>query len=84
VLKVLQQLPNVLAIEVLAASPADLEHHLSILPATLHLLAIEAAFPSIRRHRSLSLDFDSLRLPLQCCMLPREGPQERVLCKHLN
>jgi hypothetical protein len=60
-LKVLQQLPEGLAIAVLAASPAPFEHHLSILPACLHPLAVEAAFPSIRRHHSLSLDFGSLK-----------------------
>jgi hypothetical protein len=60
----LQQLPKGLAIAVLAASPADLEHHLHILPASLHQQAIEAAFSPIRRHRSLSLDFDSLRDPI--------------------
>jgi hypothetical protein len=57
VLKVLEKLPEGLAIAVLAASPADLERHLSILPATLHPLAIEAAFPSIKRDRSLTLFF---------------------------
>jgi hypothetical protein len=59
VLKVLQELPEGLAIAVLAASPADLHQQLDILPASLHHLAIEAAFPSIRRHHSLTLDFDS-------------------------
>jgi hypothetical protein len=59
VLKVLQQLPEGLAIAVLAASPADLEHHLSILPASLQPLAIEAAFPFIKRDQSLTLDFFS-------------------------
>jgi hypothetical protein len=61
VLKVLEQLPEGLAIAVLAASRTDLEHQLSILPASLHLFAIEAAFPSIRRHHSLTLDFKALR-----------------------
>jgi hypothetical protein len=42
-LKVLQQLPESLAIAVLAASPAHLVHHLSILPGSFHHLAIEAA-----------------------------------------
>jgi hypothetical protein len=59
VLKVLQQLPEGLVIAVLAASPADLEHHISILPADLHPLAVEAAFPSIRQDRSLTLDLYS-------------------------
>jgi hypothetical protein len=63
VLKVLEQLPEGLAIAVVAASPADFEHHLSILPASLHLVAVEAAFPSIRRDRFLSLDFNLLRHP---------------------
>jgi hypothetical protein len=56
VLKVLQQLPEGLAIKVLAASPARLQHHLSILHPSLHCLSVEAAFPSIRRHYSLTLD----------------------------
>jgi hypothetical protein len=64
VLKVLQQLPEGLAIAVLAASPADVEHHLSMLPDSLHPLAIEAGLPSIRYQRSLSLDFKSLRNPI--------------------
>jgi Leucine-rich repeat (LRR) protein len=59
VLKVLQELPEGLAVSVLAASAADLQWHLSILPASLHPLAIEAAFPSIRRHHSLTLDISS-------------------------
>jgi hypothetical protein len=59
VLKVLQELPEGLAIAVLAASPADLDHHLSILPANLHTLAIEAAYPSIKRDQSRTLDFNS-------------------------
>jgi hypothetical protein len=63
VLQVLQQLPEGLAIAVLAASPADLDHHLSILPASLHPLAIEAAFPSIRQRHCLTLNFYSLRKP---------------------
>jgi Leucine-rich repeat (LRR) protein len=61
VLKVLRQLPEGLAIAVLAALEGNLDHHLSILPTSLHPLAIEAAFPSIRRDHSLTLDFDSLR-----------------------
>jgi hypothetical protein len=60
VLKVLDQLPEGLAIAVLAASPADLDHQLDILAASLHRLAIEAAFPSIRRHHSLTLFFSCL------------------------
>jgi hypothetical protein len=59
-MQLLQQLSEGLAIAVLAASPADLEHHLSILPAGLHPLAIEAAFPSIRQHHSLTLDLSLL------------------------
>jgi hypothetical protein len=58
-LKVIQQLPENLAREVLAASPANLRYHLSILHGNLHRLAIEAAFPSIRRHQSLTLSIDS-------------------------
>jgi hypothetical protein len=47
VLKVLQKLPEGLAISVLAAAPAPLGKQLSILPKSLHPLAVEAAFPSI-------------------------------------
>jgi Leucine-rich repeat (LRR) protein len=60
VLKVIQQLPEGLAIRVLADLRANLDLQLYILPASLHHLAIEAAFPSIRRHHSLTLDFDKL------------------------
>jgi Leucine-rich repeat (LRR) protein len=56
VLKVLEQLPEGLAIAVLAASRADLERHLIMLPASLHPLAVEAAFP-IHQDDSLTLDF---------------------------
>jgi hypothetical protein len=59
VLKVLEQLPEGLAIAVLTASPASLDHHLYILPADLHPLAIEAAFPSMRQERTLALDLFS-------------------------
>jgi hypothetical protein len=55
-LKVLQELPEGLAIAVLAASPATLEHHISTLPASLHSLVIEAA---IRRKNSLTLHFSN-------------------------
>jgi hypothetical protein len=64
---VLHKLPEGLAIAVLAASPADVEHHLSVLPSSLHPLAIEAAFPSIYRQQSLTLDFSSLRDPNTAC-----------------
>jgi hypothetical protein len=57
VLKVLDQLPEHLAMSVLAASPADLDQKLNILPASLHNLAIEAAIPSMRCHHSLTLSF---------------------------
>jgi hypothetical protein len=67
--QVLQQLPEGLAIAVLAASPADLEQHLSILPVSLHPFAIEASFPSIRAHRSLNLDFASMRNPAAANMV---------------
>jgi hypothetical protein len=60
---VLQTLPEGLAIAVLAAAPVDIEHQLAMLPTSLHPYAIEAAFPSIRRHHSLTLDFASLRDP---------------------
>jgi hypothetical protein len=63
VLKVLRHLPEGLAIAVLAALPGNLDHHLFILPTSLHPLAIEAAFPSIHRDHSLTLDFDSLTDP---------------------
>jgi hypothetical protein len=58
-MQVLEQLPEVLAIAVLAASPAGLRHHLAILPADLHALAIKAAIPDIRSHDFLALNFDS-------------------------
>jgi Leucine-rich repeat (LRR) protein len=55
VLKVLQQLPEGLATKVLAASPAELEDQLSILPPSMHPLAVHAAFPSIHCDHSLKL-----------------------------
>jgi hypothetical protein len=58
-LQVLERLPEGIARAVLAASPTDLNHHLSILPASLHHLAINAAFFSIRATRALTFDFDS-------------------------
>jgi hypothetical protein len=67
VLQVLQQLPEGLAIAVLAASTAGFEKHLFVLQMSLHSLVIEAAFPSIHRHHSLTLDFDSLRDPTTAC-----------------
>jgi hypothetical protein len=67
VLQVLEQLPEGLVMAVLTASPADIEHHLSVLPSSLHPHAIEVAFPSIRRDRSLTLDFASLRDPSTAC-----------------
>jgi hypothetical protein len=82
VLKVLHQLPEGLAIAVLISSRADLEHHLSILPSSLHPLAVEAAFPSIRRDHSLTLDFATLKGPMTAyAVLPLQGPQELVICK---
>jgi Leucine-rich repeat (LRR) protein len=56
VLKVLQRLPGGLATKVLAASTADLEHQLSILPQSMHQLAVHAAFPSILCDHSLKLN----------------------------
>jgi hypothetical protein len=58
-LQVLERLPKGIAIAVLEASRTDLHHHLSILPASLHHLAINAAFSSIQALRSLTFDFDS-------------------------
>jgi Leucine-rich repeat (LRR) protein len=52
----LQELPESLAVAVLLASPVDLGHQLSILPESLHQHAINAAYPSIRRHHSLTLE----------------------------
>jgi Leucine-rich repeat (LRR) protein len=57
--QVIQYLPEGLAREVLDAARFDLERQLSMLPASLHPLAIEAAFPFIRLHNSLDLDFSS-------------------------
>jgi hypothetical protein len=55
-LKVLQRLPAGLATQVLAASPVDLEHQLSILLPSMHQLAVHAAFPSILCDHSLELN----------------------------
>jgi hypothetical protein len=60
VLQVLQQLPEGLAITVLAMAPAEIDHQLSILPVKLHPLVIDAAFPSIRQSHSLVLDNHSM------------------------
>jgi Leucine-rich repeat (LRR) protein len=59
VLQALDQLPDSLVIEVLALTSADLNQQLSILPDRFHHLAVEAAFPSIRRQRSLTLAIHS-------------------------
>jgi Leucine-rich repeat (LRR) protein len=59
VLKVLEQLPESLAIAVLSALPVNLELQLKSLPGSLHRLAIEAASHSICRQGSLELDFDT-------------------------
>jgi hypothetical protein len=56
VVQALDQLPEALTTAILTASPFHLRHHLSILPDSLHPLAIEAAFPSILRHQSLRLE----------------------------
>jgi hypothetical protein len=61
VLKVLEQLPEGLAVSILAASTGGLDHHLSILPSSLHHIAIEAAFPEIRLENSLDLDLMSMK-----------------------
>jgi hypothetical protein len=66
-LQVLEQLPKGLFMAVLTASAADIEQQLSVLPSNLHPLAIEVAFPSIRRDRSLTLDFTSLRRHSSVC-----------------
>jgi hypothetical protein len=55
-LQVLQRLPGGLATQVLATSPVDLEYQLSILPPSMHPLAVHAAFPSILCDRSLRLN----------------------------
>jgi Leucine-rich repeat (LRR) protein len=67
VLKVLQKLPEGLAISVLAASEARLETKLSMLSESLHPLAVEAAFPSIRRNHSLTLSLDAVGTPANAC-----------------
>jgi hypothetical protein len=59
-LQVLQSLPESLAVAVLAAAQVDLAHQLFVLPVSLHSLAIEAAYPSIRRDHSFTLDFSAL------------------------
>jgi hypothetical protein len=58
-LQVLQELPEGLAMSVLAAAPIDLEHQLAMLPASLHPLAVKAAFFSNVTHHSITLNFNS-------------------------
>jgi hypothetical protein len=58
-MQIFDQLPEGLAIAVLAASAADLNEQLSLLPGRFHQLAIEAAFPSISSHKSLTLSISS-------------------------
>jgi Leucine-rich repeat (LRR) protein len=55
-LQVLDQLPQVLAVAVVAASSGDLNRKLCNLPPSLHHLAVEATFPSI--HHSLTFSFE--------------------------
>jgi hypothetical protein len=57
--QVLGQLPEGLAIALLAAPSTHLDQKLSVLPASLQPLAVAATLFSIHRHRSLTLDFDS-------------------------
>jgi hypothetical protein len=58
-LQVLRRLPPSLAIAVLASSRLRLHQHLSILPASLHHLAVKAAVPLILKNRSFNFDFCS-------------------------
>jgi hypothetical protein len=57
--QVLEQLPEGVAIAVLAAPSTPRDEKLSVLPASLHPLAVEAAFFFLHFHRSLTLDFAS-------------------------
>jgi hypothetical protein len=59
VLQALEKLPASLITTVLLFAPADLGQQLDVLPTSLHHLAIEATFPSIRRYRYLLLDVNS-------------------------
>jgi hypothetical protein len=61
-MQVLEHLPYSLAIAVLSASQANLHRKLSVLPASLYPLAIDAAIPSIRQQHSLTLDFSPFLL----------------------
>jgi hypothetical protein len=58
-MQVLEQLPEGVAIAVLSAPSASLDNTLSVLPANLHPLDVEATSFSIHCHRSIILDFDS-------------------------
>jgi hypothetical protein len=67
-LQVLEQLPEGLAVAVLAAAPLELDFQLSMLPIHLHPLAVEAAFPSIRQDHYLSLDFNLMSWRNPACV----------------
>jgi hypothetical protein len=87
---VLQQLPAGLAIAVLAAARVDLERKMAILPVSLHPLAVEAAFPTIRRDHSLIFDFNCMWTTSLCTSqavlhaATREAcPLQRVDLRHI-
>jgi hypothetical protein len=63
VLHVLQMIPKGLAIAVLAVSSHDIGQQRSILPDSMHPLAIGAAFPSILSHHFFTFYFASLENP---------------------
>lgn len=44
-----------LATSILATKPQLLHNQLSVLPATLHMVALQAAFPGISFHMTLSM-----------------------------
>lgn len=54
--QVMHQLSNDLARSVLKAAPATLDHLLAVLPADLHLLAVQTCYPSIFSDGTLTLD----------------------------
>jgi hypothetical protein len=86
VLQVINQLPEGLAIAVLTASSADLSHQLDVLPASMHHLAVEAAFPSICSHNSLTLDFKSTEKlkPGTACTVLHAATRTNCALRKLN
>ena len=59
-MQVLEQLSHDLAVSVLQSTTASLDKQLNHLPQYMHALCVEAAFPQLLTHDTLSIDYDAL------------------------